>query len=115
MFAVLQGESNKVIRELWTLVKNALNDISANVGQEEEYQAKPMMNNNEMPPYILLLSFSSAIINSLFIVVDTSKIIFFSFSGIFLFGKFPFISSGDSGKIGTLLSSFRDDISVPNG
>ena len=50
MFAVLQGESNKVIRELWTLVKNALNDISANVGQEEEYQAKPMMNNNEMPP-----------------------------------------------------------------
>ena len=50
MFAVLQGESNKVIRELWTLVKNALNDISANVGQEEEYQAQPMMNNNEMPP-----------------------------------------------------------------
>ena len=44
MFAILQRESNKVIRELWTLVKNALNDISPNAGQDEEYQAQPMMN-----------------------------------------------------------------------
>ena len=53
MFAILQRESNKVIRELWTLVKNALNDISPNAGQDEEYQAQPIMNeqqNNEIPP-----------------------------------------------------------------
>ena len=42
IFAILQRESNKVVRELWTLVKNALNDISPNVGQDEEYQAQPM-------------------------------------------------------------------------
>ena len=42
MFAILQRESNKVVRELWTLVKNALNDISPNAGQDEEYQAQPM-------------------------------------------------------------------------
>ena len=42
MFAILQRESNKVIRELWTLVKNALNDISPNAGQDEEFQAQPM-------------------------------------------------------------------------
>ena len=44
MFAILQRESNKVVRELWTLVKNALNDISPNAGQDEEFQAQPMMN-----------------------------------------------------------------------
>ena len=42
MFAILQRESNKVVRELWTLVKNALNDISPNAGKDEEYQAQPM-------------------------------------------------------------------------
>ena len=42
MFAILQRESNKVVRELWTLVKNALTDISPNAGQDEEYQAQPM-------------------------------------------------------------------------
>jgi len=42
MFAIMQRESNKVIRELWTLVKNALNDISPNAGQDEEFQAQPM-------------------------------------------------------------------------
>ena len=42
MFAILQRESNRVIRELWTLVKNALNDISPNAGKDEEYQAQPM-------------------------------------------------------------------------
>ena len=42
IFAILQRESNKVVRELWTLVKNALNDISPNAGQDEEYQAQPM-------------------------------------------------------------------------
>ena len=57
IFAILQIESNKVIRELWTLVKTALNDISPNVGQDEEYQAQPMneqqnnevMDNGEVP------------------------------------------------------------------
>ena len=42
MFAILERESNKVIRELWTLVKNALNDISPNVGKNEEYISQPM-------------------------------------------------------------------------
>ena len=52
MFAILQRESNKVIRELWTLVKNALNDISPNAGQDEEYQAQPMNEQqNEEVPY----------------------------------------------------------------
>lgn len=51
MFAILQRESNKVVRELWTLVKNALNDISPNAGQDEEYQAQPMneQENQEVP------------------------------------------------------------------
>ena len=48
MFAILQRESNKVVRELWTLVKNALTDISPNAGQDEEYQAQPM---NEQEQY----------------------------------------------------------------
>ena len=42
MFAILQRHSNKVIRELWSLVKNALNDISPNAGQDQEFQAQPM-------------------------------------------------------------------------
>jgi len=42
MFAILQRESNKIVRELWTLVKNALNDISPNAGQDEEFQVQPM-------------------------------------------------------------------------
>ena len=51
MFAILQRESNKVVRELWALVKNALNDISPNAGKDEEYQAQPMndQQNQEMP------------------------------------------------------------------
>ena len=42
MFAILQRQSNKVLRELWTLVKNALNNIAPNAGQDGEYQAQPM-------------------------------------------------------------------------
>ena len=53
MYAILQRESNKVVRELWTLVKNALNDISPNAGKDEEYQAQPMnqedVQNSEVP------------------------------------------------------------------
>lgn len=49
MFAILQRESNRVLRELWTLVKNALNDIAPNAGQEggEEYVAQPISNQDE--------------------------------------------------------------------
>ena len=46
IFAILQRESNRVVRELWTLVKNALNNISPNAGQDQEFQAHPM---NEPP------------------------------------------------------------------
>ena len=53
MFAILQRESNRVVRELWTLVKNALNDISPEAGKDQEYQAQPMKEeegNQEEPP-----------------------------------------------------------------
>ena len=43
MFAILQRESNKVVRELWTLVKNALNEIAPNAGEgNEDYVAQPI-------------------------------------------------------------------------
>ena len=38
MFAILQRESNRVIRELWTLVKNGLNDINPNMANDDNYQ-----------------------------------------------------------------------------
>ena len=53
MFAILQRESNRVVRELWTLVKNALNDISPEAGKDQEYQVQPMkeeVGNQEEPP-----------------------------------------------------------------
>ncbi len=46
MFAILERESNKVLRELWTLIKNALNDISPNAGQDEDYQSQPKKENS---------------------------------------------------------------------
>ena len=45
-FAIMQRESNRVIRELWSLVKNALNDIMPNAGQEDEYPQEPNDDNN---------------------------------------------------------------------
>ena len=42
LFAILQRESNKVVRELWTIVKSALNRISPNAGKDGEYQAQPI-------------------------------------------------------------------------
>ena len=45
MFAILQRESNRVIRELWTLVKNGLNDINPNMASDDNYQPQP--ENNE--------------------------------------------------------------------
>ena len=53
MFAILQRESNRVVRELWALVKNALNDISPEAGKDQEYQAQPMKEeegSQEEPP-----------------------------------------------------------------
>ena len=50
MFAILQRESNRVIRELWNLVKTALNEISPNAGQDEEYQAQPMNEQQQNQP-----------------------------------------------------------------
>ena len=39
----MQKESNRVIRELWTFVKNALNEIAPNAQQaNEEYIAQPI-------------------------------------------------------------------------
>ena len=37
IFAILQRESNRVIRELWTLVGNALKDIAPNAGENDDY------------------------------------------------------------------------------
>ena len=44
MFAILQRESNRVIRELWTLVKNALNEVAPNAAQQanEDYTVQPI-------------------------------------------------------------------------
>ena len=48
MFAILQRESNRVIRELWTLVKNGLNDINPNMASNDNYQPQPeQYENNE--------------------------------------------------------------------
>ena len=46
IFAIMQRESNRVIRELWTLVKNALNDIVPNAGQDNnDYPQKNEIDN----------------------------------------------------------------------
>ena len=45
-FAIMQRESNRVIRELWSLVKIALNDIMPNAGQEDDYPQQPIDENN---------------------------------------------------------------------
>jgi hypothetical protein len=43
IFAILQKESNKVIREIWDLVKNSLNEIAPHAPQaNEEYKAEPI-------------------------------------------------------------------------
>ena len=43
IFAILQRESNRVIRELWTLVRNALNEVAPNAGEaNEDYTAHPI-------------------------------------------------------------------------
>ena len=47
MFAILQRESNRVIRELWTLVKNGLNDINPNMASDDNYQPQPEQYEND--------------------------------------------------------------------
>ena len=43
IFAILQKESNRFIRELWTLIKTALNEIAPHAPQaNEEYFAQPI-------------------------------------------------------------------------
>ena len=43
IFAILQKESNRFIRELWTLIKNALNEIAPHSHQaNEEYVVQPI-------------------------------------------------------------------------
>ena len=45
IFAILQKESNRVMREIWNLVKNALNEIAPNAPQaNEDYIAQPISN-----------------------------------------------------------------------
>ena len=45
IFAILQRESNRVIRELWTLVRTALNEVAPNISQSnEDYVAQPISN-----------------------------------------------------------------------
>jgi hypothetical protein len=43
MFAIMQRESNRVVRELWTLVKNALNEINPK-GEYNEYNQPEVQN-----------------------------------------------------------------------
>ena len=43
IFAILQRESNRVIRELWTLVRNALNEVAPNASAaNEDFIAQPI-------------------------------------------------------------------------
>ena len=43
IFAILQKESNRVLREVWDLVKNALNEIAPNAQEaNEDYVAQPI-------------------------------------------------------------------------
>ena len=43
IFAILQRESNRVIRELWTLVRNALNEVAPNAcDANEDYISQPI-------------------------------------------------------------------------
>ena len=42
LFAILQRESKKVVKELRTIVKNALNNISPNAGKDEQFKVQPM-------------------------------------------------------------------------
>ena len=45
IFAILQRESNRVIRELWTLVRTALNEVAPNASQaNEDYSVEPIKN-----------------------------------------------------------------------
>ena len=43
-FAIMQRESNRVIRELWTLVHKVLDNISPNAGEDEYPQEKEITN-----------------------------------------------------------------------
>ncbi len=43
----MQRESNRVIRELWNLVKNALNDIMPNAVKEEDYPQQNEIEQNQ--------------------------------------------------------------------
>ena len=47
MFAIMQRESNRIIRELWNLVKNALNDIMPNAVKEEDYPQQNEIEQNQ--------------------------------------------------------------------
>ena len=48
IFAIMQRESNRVIRELWALVKNALNEIVPNAGQDNnDYPQKNEIENEQ--------------------------------------------------------------------
>ena len=45
IFAILQRESNRVLRELWTLVRTALNEVAPNASQaNEDYSVEPIKN-----------------------------------------------------------------------
>ena len=45
IFAILQKESNRVLRELWTLVRTALNEVAPNASQaNEDYSVEPIKN-----------------------------------------------------------------------
>ena len=47
MFAIMNRESTKVIRELWILIDKALSEICPNAGDDEDFVAKPMSPDDE--------------------------------------------------------------------
>lgn len=67
IFAIMQKESNKEVREFWTLVKNALNEIAPNTEKKDKIEFKkiPLINSKiNLLPVVTLAFNCNCEINS---------------------------------------------------
>ena len=60
IFAIMQKESNKEVREFWTLVKNALNEIAPNAEKKDKIELKkiPLINSKVNLLPVVTLAFN---------------------------------------------------------
>lgn len=60
IFAIMQKESNKEVREFWTLVKNALNEIAPNTEKKDKIELKkiPLINSKVNLLPVVTLAFN---------------------------------------------------------